>query len=385
MADRMDKKRPHGGSFGGHGGDVHRASRLTGIPVHEIIDFSASINPLGASPKALNAASDAMSGRNIGNYPPPHACELARRIERMLRAPEKGEAFSGRVIVGNGSTELIYLIPRAFRPKTVLIHGPTFSEYGRAALLSGARVRVSKSDPLNKGTGPFDLDRFLRDMRASGADMAFICNPNNPTGQLLGREAMARLAVEAAKARCRLVVDEAFMDFCPGQSLVVDAIKGKGNRKKTWLIVLRSMTKFHALTGFRIGYAVFGSASDAEKTLGCKEPWSVNTPAIEAAMAALDDTAHAQKTLRLMEREREYIGRRLTEEGIWHLPTAANFFLIKIKRPGGLIERLFRKGILVRDCSNFPGLGEGFIRIAIKKRRENRLLLDTIRDFLSRP
>ncbi len=377
----MNKKT---GIASGHGGDVYRASRLTGIPVHRIIDFSASINPLGASPMALKAAWAAMGRQSIGNYPPPHAGMLASRIERMLGGPEKGEG-TGRVVVGNGSTELIYLIPRALRPKTVLIHEPAFSEYGRAALLSGARVRASKSITLSKsGSNSFDLDRFVRDMRASGADMAFICNPNNPTGQLLDREAVAGLAGEAAKARCRLVVDEAFMDFCPGQSLAGDAVKGgKGSGKKQWLIILRSMTKFHALTGFRIGYAVFGSASDAEKALGCKEPWSVNTPAIEAAMAALDDTAHAQKTLRLMERERAYMSRGLTEAGIWHLPTAANFFLIRVKRPGGLVKLLFQKGILVRDCSNFHGLGEGFIRIAIKKRHENRLLLHAIRDFPS--
>ena len=369
MNNRMDKKLP-GGVYV-HGGDVYGASRLTGIPIHKIIDFSASINPLGASPRALKAASDAVDKQKILNYPPPHADMLAFRIAGMLGAGiSENRDLPGQVIAGNGSTELIYLLPRALKPKTVVIHNPTFNEYGRAALLSGARLRRINGIS-------FDFDKFASAMRK--ANMAYICNPNNPTGELLNREVLAGLAGEAKKARCHLVVDEAFIDFCPGQSLAEEAVKGMN----PWLIVLRSMTKFHALTGFRMGYAVFGSARTAKRVFKYKEPWSVNIPAMEAAMAALDDSDHGEKTLRLMEREKSYIGRQLEEAGIRYLPPAANFFLIRIKRPEGLIRRIFQKGILVRDCSNFEGLGEGFIRIAIKKRRENGILLSAIRDFLS--
>ena len=393
MDNNMNKK-PHSarvrrGNACVHGGDIYGASRLTGIPVHKIIDFSASINPLGASPRALKAAAAAMDNQRIRNYPPPHADGLALRIAETLGAGvhKNGER---QVITGNGSTELIYLLPRALRPKTVLIHNPTFSEYRRAALLSGARLlSANKNLSVKRGISSekefisldcdvlFDFDRFARAMRE--ADMAYICNPNNPTGELTGREVMAALAREAKKARCHLVVDEAFIDFCPGQSLAEQTVKGD---KNPWLIILRSMTKFHALTGLRMGYAVFGSAQTAKKVLEYKEPWSVNIPAMEAALAALDDAGHAEKTLRMMEGEKNYIGRQLKEAGIWYLQASANFFLIRIKGSGELVKRLLQKGILVRDCSNFEGLGEGFIRIAIKKRGENRLLLNCIRDFL---
>ncbi len=349
-----------------HGGDVFRASRLTGLPVHEIIDFSASINPLGAPSGALKAAYESLrkKRKSIQNYPPPHADGLASKIAGKLGADPS------QVIPGNGSTELIYLLPRALKPRTVLIQNPTFSEYGRAASLAGAGVKAVSSLS-------FDFDRFSQAMRFFGADMAFLCNPNNPTGELLDRDVVAGLAREAKKARCHLVVDEAFIDFCPGQSLTEDALQCKN----PWLIILRSMTKFYALTGLRMGYAVFGSAKTARKVMEYKEPWSINIPAMEAATAALDDEEHGEKTLRLIEKEKAYIGRQLKEAGIWHLPPAANFFLIKLDKPEGLIKRLFQKGILVRDCSNFEGLYPGFIRFAIKKRRENRLLLRAIRDF----
>ena len=346
-----------------HGGDVYSASLLTGIPVGNIIDFSASINPLGASTMAMKAAYGSMA--NIRNYPPPYADRLSCQI-----AEQFGATHPAQVIAGNGSTELIYLLPRALKPGSVLIHEPAFSEYARAAMLAGAKV--------HRTVGlSFDFDRFVRAMRSLGPDMAFICNPNNPTGQLLDEEIVEKLAHEAKKARCHLVVDEAFIDFCPGRSLAERAAKGKN----PWLIILRSMTKFHALTGFRMGYAVFGSAQTAKKVLGCKEPWSINIPAMEAAAAALDDAAHGEKTLSLIERERTYIAGQLNEAGAWHLPTAANFFLIKIAQADGLVKQLFEKGILIRDCSNFRGLGKGYIRFAIKKRKENRILLSAIRGY----
>ncbi len=370
-----------------HGGDVFYASCLTGIPVKDIMDFSASINPLGISGRALLAARGALD--RVHHYPEPHAGGLAGKIAEMLCGSSNFKIGPGQVIPGNGSTELIYLLPRALRPKTVLVHDPTFSEYERAARLSGARVRAV--------TGLcFRFERFADALR--GADMAFLCNPNNPTGELLEKELVLELAREAKKARCHLVVDEAFIDFCPYESLA-DEAAGGGN---PYLVILRSMTKFHALTGLRVGYGIFGSARTAAGILKFKEPWSINTPAVEAAIAALGDSDHAQKTLRFVEKERAFIARELEKAGVWFfnftkkthpIPSregmggsryGPNFFLIRLPDAEGFIGRLFRKGVLVRDCSNFKGFRkrQGFIRFAVKKRRENRLLLNEIGNWL---
>ena len=372
-----------------HGGDVFYASGMTGIPAGGIIDFSASINPLGPPPGALAAARDAL--RLVHHYPEPGAERLASEVARTL-GESIGEAsgikkmdLARRIIPGNGSTELIYLLPRALKPETVLIHGPTFSEYARAARLSGARV-LAASGQNKKLSFDFALapENFARGMR--GAQMAFLCNPNNPTGEVLERDTVLDLAREAKKARCLLIVDEAFIDFCPGQSVTGEAARGE-NR---YLAVLRSMTKFYALTGLRVGYAVLGSSRMAERVRRFKEPWSVNLPAVEAALHALKDSVHAQKSLRLMEKERAYVARRLEKAGIWRYGAAGacgpNFFLVKFPGARWFVEAQFKKGVLVRDCSNFRGLcpdgEEGFIRFAVRTRRENEMLLGEMEKWM---
>ena len=365
-----------------HGGDVFYASKATGVPVNGIIDFSASINPLGPSPEAMTAAREAL--RMVRHYPEPGAERLAEEIAGTLGIS------SVQVIPGKGSTELIYLLARAVKPRTVLVHNPTFSEYERAARLSGGKVKAVAGQ---KQKLSFDFARFAGAMR--GADMAFLCNPNNPTGEVLEREAVLELAREAKKTRCLLVIDEAFIDFCPGRSVIEEAARGR-NR---YLVALRSMTKFHALTGLRVGYGVLGSAGLAARMLEFKEPWSVNLPAAEAAMRALKDSEHAQKSLMFMENERAYVSGRLERSGIWRCgPKGAdcrsgpNFFLVGLPGARRFTEALFRKGVLVRDCTNFKGInlykggigryaaarreGDGLIRFAVRRRRENRMLLD---------
>ena len=361
-----------------HGGDVFHASSVTGIPVGEIVDFSASINPLGMSGKAAAAAKNALGV--VHHYPEPFAGRLAEKIV---------ESFSARrsqIIPGNGSTELIYLLPRALKPETVLVHNPTFSEYERAALLAGAAIKTVAGTEAGLSGLWFDFARFAEAVR--GAEMAFLCNPNNPTGELLEMGMVLELAREAKKARCFLVVDEAFIDFCPGFSLAEEAAKGKN----PYLIVLRSMTKFHALTGLRAGYAIFGSARVASEVLRFKEPWSINTPAEEAAIAALDDAGHARESLLFMEKEKKFMARGLEKAGVCFFTKGANgangggpgpnFFFIRLPGAQKFIGRLFRKGVLVRDCSNFKGCeGGGVIRFAVKRRPENVLLLNEIKKW----
>lgn len=344
----------------GHGGDVFKAARALGRPAREISDMSASINPLGPSGKALRAAAAAM--RLVTNYPEPYCREMAKKIAALHGLPASG------VIPANGSTELIYLIPRALKPRVVLLHEPTFSEYERAALLAGARVKGLRGVS-------FKFDEFIGAMR--GSDMAFLCNPNNPTGELVERQMVLALARRAEKTGCVLVVDEAFIDFCPESSVLDKTAKHRN------LIVLRSMTKFHALTGLRAGYCAC-KPSVAEKLLKFKEPWTVNIPAGDAALAALSDANHAAKTYAFMRREKQFIERGLKKLGIWFFPSAANFYLIRVKGAKRFMNNLFEKGVLLRDCSNFGGLERGgYIRFAVKMRKENLALLRELSAWLS--
>jgi threonine-phosphate decarboxylase len=211
-----------------------------------------------------------------------------------------------------------------------------------------------------------DPPEFINAM--AGHDLAFICNPNNPTGGLLKKSDMLGIAEAARKTRCYLVVDEAFIDFIPRESVVKEV------KNNPYLIVLRSLTKFYALSGLRIGYAVtHPELSGAIKRI--KEPWTINTLAQLAGVAALRDVDYATKTFRIIEEEKAHLETGLKRIGITYYPTCINFYLLKLENAGDAVSNLRTKGILVRDCSNFRGLNNSHIRIAVRSRSENGRLL----------
>lgn len=352
--------RPHGGKP--HGGDIYRMADELGVPESRILDFSASINPLGMPGSAK--AEVLKHVRSLHHYPDPDAGEFRHAVSlRFGLDPE-------RVIAGNGSTELIYLVPRALRPGLVLVCRPAFSEYERASRLAGARIKHLRLKESN-GFGIVPGD-FISAMR--GAEVAFLCNPNNPTGHALERDEVLEMAKAARRLRCLLVVDEAFIDFCPGNSVL-------GVVDNPYLIVLRSMTKFYALSGLRLGFGHF-PARLMRGMLKAKEPWSVNTIAQRAGIAALRDKGFAGSTHALMEKEKRYIERGFDKIGIRHYPSHANFYLLLVDNAKKVAEGLARRSIAVRDCSNFKGLGNGHIRVAVRSRNENRILLRELADVV---
>lgn len=340
-----------------HGGNIYKIAGQLGIPETELIDFSASINPLGLSKKVKEAIRKGMDG--LVNYPDPDTSLLRQKIA------EQHDMDPATIICGNGSTELIYLIPRALKPEQVLIPGPTFSEYERACTISH-ELRVMNYELREENKFQFHAGSFISAMQ--GCDMAFLCNPNNPTGALMQLEEILETAEAARKNRCYLVVDEAFIDFTPEESVMHDV------EKNPYLIVLRSMTKFHALTGLRIGYAVFHK-DIIRRVLAFKEPWTVNNLAQQAAVTALDDRDFIEKTYRIIAREKKYIEKNLKKLGIRFFPSTANYYLLKVPDAGKVVVRLRHRGILVRDCSNFRGLNNSYIRIAVKSRRHNEMLM----------
>lgn len=347
-----------------HGGNIYRAAEETGLPEGRIIDFSASINPLGISKKVKRALIKNI--RHLIHYPDPDATELRHHLSNHHHISVDS------VLCGNGSTELIYLVPMALKPEKVLIPQPTFSEYERAVLVSrkpeaGSRKAAIKYLKLDRDKGfETDPNAFIKAMK--GCDMAFLCNPNNPTGRLLKRAAMLKIAGAAKKLRCYLVVDEAFIDFCPKDSVVNEVTDNP------YLIVMGSMTKFYALTGLRIGYGVFHQ-SVIKKISSYKEPWAVNTIAQRAGVVAISDTEYRDETFSVMKQEKKFMEDGLGKLKIEYIPSAVNYYLIRLNNAGEVINSLRHKGILVRDCSNFAGLNRAYIRIAVKSRRHNARLL----------
>lgn len=350
-----------------HGGNTYKLAEELDISEDKIIDFSASINPLGISKKVESEIRSEL--KNLHNYPDPNTKKLREEIAQYLDiSPET-------ILCSNGSTELIYLIPRALKPETALIPSPTFSEYEKACQINhGSRIKCYELKKDNN----FEImpDEFIDAMQ--NCDMAFLCNPNNPTGNMLKKNQVLRIAEAARESKCFLLVDEAFIDFCPEES-VITAVQ-----HNPYLIVLRSMTKFYALTGLRIGYGIFPFRI-IDKLKNFKEPWTANTLAQKAAIVALGDNDYADRTLRLIAKEKRFLEGCFKKIGIEFYPSDANFYLLRINGNSRINLKLREKGILVRNCSNYRGLDSSFMRIAVKSRRENRILIKSLQNALSKP
>lgn len=295
----------------------------------------------------------------------------------------------GNVLLGNGTMELIYAVPAALNVRRGLIVGPTFSEYERALALSNARVTSVLARQENHYQPPVhDVLTRLRPARASfrasprrpSIDAVFLCNPNSPTGQSLSRRHVYRVLEAVTRQGGRLIVDETFVDFCEEKSGIRRAVRDDS------LLVLRSFTKFYAIPGLRIGYAV-GTEKVLQAIRNRLPPWSVNALAQEAAVACLQDTRYRRKSLWFLQKERPVFRQALERiPGLRVYPSSANFFLVEL--PRSLTSRqvraaLIERGLLVRDCSNYPGLHDHVLRFAVRTARENANLVRRLRDVVT--
>ncbi|MDI6606049.1 MAG: aminotransferase class I/II-fold pyridoxal phosphate-dependent enzyme, partial [Candidatus Omnitrophota bacterium] len=259
-----------------HGGNIYNFKK-------EVIDFSANINPLGL-PLGIKE-SIYKNLESILHYPDPQARGLTAGISRYWGIGREN------ILAGNGSIELIYLILHALKPKTAIIPVPSFSEYERAAGIANCKIRFLKLK---------EKEGFKLNLASLGnADILFVPNPNNPTGNLLLQEPAAIKKFPGSL----IVADEAFMDFLPDEkkhTLIWRAVKHKN------LIVLRTFTKFFALPGLRAGYLV--AHRDIVRSLSrYQPPWSVNTLAQIAAGTLLCDKTYIEKTRFFVEKERAFL------------------------------------------------------------------------------
>jgi threonine-phosphate decarboxylase len=207
--------------------------------------------------------------------------------------------------------------------------------------------------------------------------MAFLCNPNNPTGRLAGKEDVRMIADAAKDLGCYLVVDEAFVDFCPGASVM------RHVADNPYLIVLRTMGNFYSLGGLRGGYGVF-PLHLIEKLRQSKEPWTMNSLAQRAAVTALRDRVFREETLSLMKQEKSFLERSFRKLGLEFFPSDANFYLLKTNSAGEVVSTLKTKGILLRDCSDFIGLDSTYLRVAVRSHKDNAVLVRELTEIVNR-
>jgi threonine-phosphate decarboxylase len=347
-----------------HGGNIYEAAKRYGLKEEEILDFSSNINPLGISKKALKGLRDNL--KHIVRYPDSNSTKLREAIGRYHSInPEN-------ILVGNGATALINHIPRVLKPKRVLMPVPTFSEYASACKASGVKIKYLKLEEADD----FRIDEEKLISCLDNTDLLFLCNPNNPTGRLLPRKGVLKIVEKAEKKGVIVVLDEAFIDYAERESLLKDAVKKKN------LIVLRAFTKFFAMPGLRLGYIAANNdiINMLKEEMGT---WPVNSLAQIAGEIILNDRNYIQKSVRYIEKERGHLIKSLLEiDGLMPFSSETNFILIKIKNNGldapKLYNILARKGILIRDCSNF-GLGNRIFRIAVRKKEENKRLLKELK------
>lgn len=355
-----------------HGGDIAKYLDRPHFPKNRLLDFSANINPLGLPQRIKDRLIKNLDG--IMRYPQPDSDTLKAALAAFHRIR------ASNLLIGNGSTELIYLLPRALGPKKVLILVPSFSEYEFAAKAAGARIEFLKSRE-EEAFKP-DVPGLIKMIPA--ADLVFLCNPNNPTGCCLPHSKILYIMQSCIRHKTMLVIDEAFMDFMP-DDLRFSMISGAVGNK--FVLVIRSLTKFFAIPGLRLGYLA-GHQDLIEKISYFLYPWNVNFLAQIAGEEIIKEKDYIKKSREYVFKEKSYLFRNLKKfSGLKICPPNCNFILCKlqnsrVKNADELDAKLARKGIIIRNCGNFRGLSDKFFRVAVRKRPENNRLLTAMKKIL---
>jgi threonine-phosphate decarboxylase len=352
-----------------HGGEVLDAAAKTGLRREEILDFSSSVNPLGPSKKALEAAKAAFM--QIPAYPDSNSNELRQAIASHFSGITKDN-----IVVGNGSTELMYLFAEVFLSKgeVALIPAPTFGEYESAVRKTGEKTKFLKlDDNFNVGT-----ETFAREM--VGTKIVFLCNPNNPTSIVIPNGILTTIVERAMEQDTLVFLDEDFLEFVENEKDL--SLIGKIGRYPN-LFILRSFTKIFGLTGLRVGYGI--ASEEIISVLSCaKIPWNVNCLAQVAAVAAVKDEEHLRVTRELIKKEKTWLIAELEKFGGFKVyPADANFFFIDIRKTDltatELAGKLLAQGVLIRDCTSFRGVDPYYIRVAVKTHPENERLIQALK------
>lgn len=352
-----------------HGGGVDRAMDELGLSRSQIADFSASINPLGVPPQVLQALQHALS--RISDYPELDAASLRAELAAFHRLPPEN------LLPGSGSTELIYLLPRVLRPRRALLIQPCFGEYAPALQQAGCRIDTFNLDPDDNFA--FNLERLLAALHPQ-TELVVLANPGNPSGVAIAPRQLLELADRLAESsNCRLLVDEAFVDFCPERSLLAQVVERPN------LLLLRSLTKFYAIPGLRVGYLA-GPAADIALLAGAREPWSLSNLAIAAARACLTADDFRTRSLATIPLLRAQLQHGLEQLG-WQVYAAeANYLLCRLPDawPSAplLVEQLRPQGLLLRSCCDFAPLSQRYLRLAVLGEEQNLRLQRALGAFV---
>ena len=346
-----------------HGANTRAVSTLYDLSKEDLLDMSSSTNPLITNwiKRHSRLVKEVLS--KIYEYPDPEGADFKSAVSQRFGIPEKS------VLPSNGSVELVYFCLVGLKPRSVLIVEPTFVEYAKAC--KTLKVPVQRVFLLNYA----DLRSVLEDiLKKQKVDLVFLCNPNNPTGAYARKNEILSVIKESDEVF--FVVDEAFIEFREEESLIKESAELKN------LLVLRSLTKFYGLAGLRIGFGV-GDVELIKKIKKVMPPWRVNALAEKIAERLILDEEFYRKTKEYFSKEKKSFERGLKKLGVKFFPSVTSFYLIHFEGKGKrLWEDFLKRGILLRSCFNFFGLGWDYIRVSLKKSRNNKRFLKELEECL---
>lgn len=346
-----------------HGGDTVGYRERYG---HDALDFSANVSPLGVPEAVARAIGEAAF--QADQYPDPLCRALTEALSQTEAVPKAW------ILCGNGAADLIFRLALAVRPRRALLPAPTFAEYEAALQTVGCAVQRVFLREENE----FAVTEEFVDAVTPETDIVFLCQPNNPTGQVTPPALVERLVRRCAECGAVLVVDECFLDFLPDR----DAWTAKQLlRDAPQLVILKAFTKLYAMAGVRLGYALCGDATLLEKMRGAGQPWAVSSLAQAAGLAALQETAYAGAVRALIAEQRPRMAAGLRALGLRVMDGQANYLLFRATPDFG--EKLRRRGAVVRSCANYPGLDAAWYRTAVRTAEENTRLLQIMGEILA--
>lgn len=339
-----------------HGGDIYGNDGI-------LLDFSVNTNPLGLPESVKQAVISHIP--EYARYPDP-SC---RALRSALAARNGLE--SSNVLCGNGAAELIFALCAGIRPRRAVTLAPTFSEYERATALFGGRVYEHR---LLEPEG-FALTESILEKLTPETDILFLCNPNNPTGQLIDPALLGKMAEICRDNGTLLIFDECFMDFTRGKSMLPQLEEYPN------LLIIQAFTKIYAMAGLRLGMLYCADKCLLSRIAGFSPAWNVSGVAQTAGIAALKEDDWIESTRRIVENERTFMAAAFKDLGLTVYQSDANFLLLKSEKP--LYAPLRARGILVRSCANFTGLDERYIRVGLKTHDKNTALLRAVSEVLN--
>lgn len=356
-----------------HGSDLEKVEQQYGIRREDIRPFGSNVNPLGMSPVMKQALQEHID--ILSEYPDREYKALKEAIHAYTGAS------ASHILPGSGTTELIVTFITTIKPKKTIVVEPTYSEYKRDL----KTIKSEIVDYILTEDNEFRLDvKELCDQINESVDMLILCNPNNPTSTCITVEEIQTLAQKCKDCSAFLLIDETYVEFVRDVASIsaIPLIERYNN-----LIVLRGVSKFFASPGLRLGYACTSNEKLIRYIRKHNQPWSISSIAAYAGTVMFTDTEYQQKTRDLIFQENSLICSALrTRKTLKVFPPAANFVLLKLKKEditsADVFDHCIRKGLMIRDCSNFLGLGSEYIRFCFLKPEDDDLLINALMEIL---